>query len=113
MLNIDFPPQYPKIPPKIMVTTPIFHPNLIVGHHIDKKHIPVLQSWGDGLDRTKCNMPSIMEQIVDLLRTPLKDDPLMGSHGSQIASSIAKFNPKQFEQLAREWTITHAFGAKR
>merc|ERR1712080_431123 len=96
-LRINFPQDYPWKPPKIKFETKIFHPcvheeiRCICSYHVTE----LKDNWSPALTISK-----LLQKIVKYL----KDPPTNCDEGKQAAKLLNK-NKKQFDKVAREWTI--------
>ena len=93
---IKFPPDYPFKPPKILFSTPVFHPN------INRKGEICLSTlrdkWSPALTISK-----VLLSICSLLNEPNPDDPLV-----QEADTLYKFDREEYNKIAQSWTREHA-----
>ncbi|PVF98366.1 ubiquitin-conjugating enzyme, partial [Serendipita vermifera] len=93
-LSITLPNEYPFSAPKILFTTPIYHPNVSPTGQIC---VDVLKNaWSPALSLYK-----VMLSISSLLTDP---NPRLVPH---IAQEYLK-NRSAFDRKAREWTLKHA-----
>lgn len=96
VLDVRFPPNYPCDPPRVVFETPIFHPN------IDRTGaicLPLLtHDW-----RPSSTVATVLLSIMTLLTEPNPD-----SYLSQEAAHLLVTDRRKYEQVAREWTATHA-----
>lgn len=99
-LHITLPDRYPFEPPNIQFVTPIYHPNIDSDGRIclDSLKMPPKGSWSPAL-----NICTLLTTVQLLMSEPNPDDPLM----LDIANEF-KYNRRQYEQSAREWTDRHA-----
>ena len=98
-LDINFPVQYPFVPPKVRFTTKIYHPNISSAGSIC---IDILKKnkWSPSLKIEK-----VLLSICSLLSDANPDDPLE----PEIAR-IYKSNNKKYLEIARAWTTIYAMG---
>ncbi len=93
---IKFPPDYPFKPPKILFSTPVFHPN------INRKGEICLSTlrdkWSPALTISK-----VLLSICSLLNEPNPDDPLVPE-----AATLYKFDREEYNKIAQSWTREHA-----
>eukprot|EP01084_Bolivina_argentea_P068243 124186_1 len=99
-LNITFPQDYPFKPPKMAFSTKIFHPCV---HDelgcICCYHVTVLKdNWSPALTISK---------LLQIIVNHLKDPPTNCDEGKAAAKLLMK-DKKQFDKVAREWTIKYA-----
>jgi len=98
-LDINFPVQYPFVPPKVRFTTKIYHPNISSAGSIC---IDILKKnkWAPSLKIEK-----VLLSICSLLSDANPDDPLEPA----IAHIYISDNKKYLEN-ARSWTTIYAMG---
>eukprot|EP01102_Stenamoeba_stenopodia_P010559 TRINITY_DN31_c0_g1_i1.p2 TRINITY_DN31_c0_g1~~TRINITY_DN31_c0_g1_i1.p2 ORF type:complete len:152 (-),score=29.76 TRINITY_DN31_c0_g1_i1:119-574(-) len=99
-VNLDIPQEYPFKPPKVVVTTKTYHPN-IKNEHDSGNNVcfPILtDSWSPQL-----KILDILKGIRDLLAEPNPDHPL----DLEIAEVYTK-DKTAFAKTAKEWTKKYA-----
>ena len=107
-LNVSFPKDYPWSPPTVHFLTKVYHPNIdyttgeICLSLLDKENKDET-GW-----RPAHNITSIMLSIQSFLTDPNVDDPM----NVRIASEF-RDNRKQFEDMARKWTIKYAINKEK
>jgi ubiquitin-conjugating enzyme E2 D/E len=90
-LSVDFPKEYPFIPPTIKFINRIFHPNIDMNGNIC---IDILKDqWASSISLT-----SIIISLSDLLQNPNPDDPL-----NIDAGNIYKKNKEQFNKTVNDY----------
>jgi len=95
-VHINLPGDYPFSAPKVIFTTPLYHPNVSAQGGIC---VDVLKNaWSPALSLYK-----VMLSLSSLLTDPNPNDPLVPS----IAQEYLK-NRSQFEKKAKDWTHRHA-----
>ena len=84
-LNIKIPTEYPFLPPKIVFTTKIFHPNIDKYGNIC---IDILkEAWSPSLQ-----LSSVLLSISTLLDNPNVDDPLAPTAANMYKNDIENYN---------------------
>lgn len=92
LVKFEFPSDYPFNPPKICFQTKIYHPN------INRKGEVCV-----GTMTPAYTMSAILDVILDILKNPDSEDPLVAEIGV-----VLKQNPKIFQDKAQEWTLRYA-----
>lgn len=82
--------KYPRVPPRAVMNTPIFHPNICSNGAICVACLR--RSWNQTV-----TIHQLLEEIVHALRHPNPDDEL-----SLEAANMMKSDPKKFELVVRE-----------
>ena len=100
-LNIHFPTDYPFRPPKYQFSTRIFHPN-ILSNGIICPCCP-LRELKD-LWSLRLTVSFILRRIRELLIEPY----LEYSCGDPKALDLYLHDKKEFDKIAKEWTIKYA-----
>ncbi|XP_012457617.1 ubiquitin-conjugating enzyme E2 8 isoform X1 [Gossypium raimondii] len=97
-VDIHFPSQYPFEPPKVVLRTKIFHPNIDRNGSIG---LDILK------DRWRANLTisQVLHSICSLLKNPNLDAPLV----PEIAH-MYKTNRSKYDTIARSWTQKYARG---
>ncbi|KAL8038905.1 hypothetical protein ABFX02_10G001800 [Erythranthe guttata] len=98
LVAIRFPPDYPFKPPKVILKTEIFHPNIDEYGNI---YLDILkEKWSPAITISK-----VLVSICLLLSNPNADEPLIPEIGNMYKTDRAKY-----ESNARGWTRIHAMG---
>ncbi|CAB54826.1 ubiquitin conjugating enzyme E2 for HECT-type and RBR family E3 Ub ligases, Ubc14 [Schizosaccharomyces pombe] len=90
--SLKFPLDYPFQPPTIEFTTRIYHPNF------DSEGNVCLAILKQQVFKPSIKLRSVLEQILQLLREPNPDDPLVAS----IAEQYRNDRPS-FDKIARDY----------
>lgn len=99
--KMQFPVDYPFLPPKVNLQVPIYHPNIsyddgfVCLEYLSSKWSPMI------------SILQILDMIRNIMEDPDPDNTLFYSDQNEIAS-ICKKDPKKFNQTAREWTQRYA-----
>jgi len=96
--KIDFPENYPFEPPKIIMKTKVYHPNI---NHV-KGSICVNILKKDKWAATN-NISSVLLSLQGLLTNPNPKDPLVGE-----INKVYLNDPKKYEETVREWVKLYA-----
>ncbi|KAG4127412.1 hypothetical protein ERO13_D10G214200v2 [Gossypium hirsutum] len=97
-VDIHFPSQYPFEPPKVVLRTKIFHPNIDRNGSIG---LDILKDrW-----RAYLTISQVLHSICSLLKNPNLDAPLV----PEIAH-MYKTNRSKYDTIARSWTQKYARG---
>lgn len=97
-MDIKFSSNYPRSPPKIVMITQIFHPNIDDDGEIC---IDVIKNnW-----KSTYTMRFILNAIVGLLKYPNAENPWPSK---QAIADLLRYNKPKFERKAREYTSRYA-----
>jgi len=91
-LDVDFPTDFPFKPPKVKFTTNVYHMNVSEKGEICMESLK--DKWSPAL-----SMKKILQEILDLLKTPNPDSPLR----SEIAKLYTE-NKELHDKTAAEYT---------
>ena len=100
-LNIHFPNAYPFKPPECKFSTKIFHPNIFTDGRICR--CCALKELGNSWS-PKLTISFILKRIRELLIEPY----LEYSCGNPDALNLNLHDKKEFDKIAKEWTIKYA-----
>ena len=101
-LDIHFPIDYPYKPPRCIMKTKIFHPNMRVNAKICCCYIDILgENWRECLTISK-----VLLSIYGLLLDPNYSE--WCGNGNHEAYFLYQKDRKRFEETAREWTKNYA-----
>lgn len=96
-VDIVIPNEYPFSPPKMKFITSVYHPN--VSSQTGAICLDILKDqWSPAL-----TMKTALISLQALLCAPEPDDPQ-----DAVVANIYKTNRAEFDNTAREWTLTHA-----
>ncbi len=101
-LNLYFSTEFPVRPPRLVMTTKMYHPNVsqIIGH-VGSMYVEILYSdWKSTLTISK-----LMEYIYSLFSKP--DLDCLSICNSQ-AGDMYKTNQEEFNKITKEWTAKYA-----
>merc|ERR1712032_706031 len=94
--ELFLPPEYPMVPPKVIFTTKIYHPNI---DKLGRICLDILKDkWSPALQ-----IRTVLLSIQALLSAPNPDDPL----NNQVAE-LWKSNEPQAISTAKDWTHKYA-----
>ncbi|KAI9138335.1 ubiquitin-conjugating enzyme/RWD-like protein [Paraphysoderma sedebokerense] len=94
------PDVYPHQPPLVKFVTPIYHPNIDSNGRIC---LEILKTGRESGWKPGYNLRSVFLSIVELLREPNPDDPLVAAIANEF-----KLNRPLFERKAKDYTAQHA-----
>ena len=96
-VNVVLPDGYPVYPPRVQMTSRIFHPNFTLkGHlYIDKLYDEYTPDF---------TLSKVMDYILQLFSHP-DMDPL--SQNNLEAGTLYKEDREKFEEKARDWTLKY------
>jgi len=101
-LDIHFPSNYPYKPPRCVMKTKIYHPNIRINGNICCCYIDILgDNWGPWLTISKA-----LESISNLLLNP--DSSLCCANGNREVFELYRIDRLKSEEIAREWTKNYA-----
>lgn len=92
-IKLEFSDQYPYSPPTVEFQTKIFHPN------INNKGNICVNIVSPGGWAASLSVKNIIEEIIDLLRVPSPDNPLVPEIAKVYYQNKGKYN-----DLAKKWT---------
>ncbi len=101
-LDIYFSTGFPVYPPRLTMTTKMYHPNVsqTIGHE-GRMYVDILYSdWDHRLTVSK-----LMEYVYSLFSKPDLDPP---SICNTPASEMYKTNREEFNRISKEWTTKYA-----
>ncbi|KAL7177333.1 hypothetical protein ACSBR2_030648 [Camellia fascicularis] len=97
-LSIEFPIDYPLMPPQVKFQTKVYHPNVDQDGTID---INILgEEWSPALTTEK-----LLLSIISILMNPILEE----GNQNQI-SNLYLHDKKTYNKIAKEWTRQYATG---
>ena len=96
--KIDFPENYPFEPPKIIMKTKVYHPN--INYETGSICVNILKK--DKWVATN-NISSVLLSLQGLLTNPNTNDPLVGE-----INDVYVNEPEKYEETVREWVKLYA-----
>ena len=91
-LTLDYPKEYPAIPPRVRFQPPIFHVNVFTSGDICLSILDESTEWASGL-----RLPDILLGVQALLTEPNTRSPANGE-----ASKLYDYNRAEYERRVRE-----------
>jgi ubiquitin-conjugating enzyme E2 D/E len=101
-LTIEYPELYPRHPPRLTFTTPVFHPNVSSQGEIGMGEIYSAQ-WS----------PAFTARTMLVSLQAMLSDPIAFSECvlNEEAAKLRSEDLGRFEEKARRWTVSHAMSA--
>nr|QBK87973.1 MAG: ubiquitin-conjugating enzyme E2 [Marseillevirus LCMAC202] len=101
-MEIHFPNGFPVYPPRLLMTTKIYHPNISqTAGYVGKIYVEILYSdWVSTMTVSK-----LMEYVYSVFTKP-DLDPL--SICNSQAGDMYQTNREEFDRTAKEWTAKYA-----
>jgi ubiquitin-protein ligase len=98
-LTIEYPELYPRHPPRLKFTTPIFHPNVSLKGEIGLGELHTTQ-WSPAFTAR-----TMLVSLQAMLSDPIAfNECVLNDEAAKLYSD----DLRRFEEKARQWTVSHA-----